>query len=631
MRRTDHQLGMHRDITRRDLIHGAGLAALGLSLQGLPGLPVRAAEGAERYYPPTLTGLRGSHPGSFEVAHDLAREMKSFAHGESLGEDYDLVVVGGGISGLAAAYFYRQRFGPDSRILVLENHDDFGGHAKRNEFHQGGQMRLAWGGVFNLEYPLFSDRVNALLTELGVDIEKLLEGDDFNYGDDGELGQATYFDAETYGRDVLIPGFAPRHGDFASILEKIDSVPLSAASREALRSFYAARTDVLEGRDPEEREAFLRGISYTDFVREYGGLTEEAADIYVNATHGYWGVGADSLSAAECEGSGLPMQHLLGGNHDTVTGSVGGEVAHFPDGNASIARLLVRSLIPAVTDGQGMDDIATADFDYAQLDRPASPIRIRVNSTVVKVSEPGGDSPNGETLVSFVRDGQNASVTGRHCVLACYHSIIPHLCSELPAVQKEALAYQVKRPLLLTNVLLRDSKAADKLGISGAYCPGRLHGATWLVKGIEAGTYRNGWDDPGPAVMQFWGSIRPVAKGLGIRDQHRTSRMRMLAMSFEEYEREVRTVLDGMLGPAGFSAADDILAVTVNRWPHGYSYDYLDLFDPEFPPGEAPHEIARRPFGNISFANSDAGANAYSHVAIDEAWRAVSEFAGTHR
>ncbi|MCZ6508659.1 MAG: FAD-dependent oxidoreductase [Acidobacteria bacterium] len=622
MKKTDRQLGMHRDITRRDFIHGASLAALSL---GLPRGRAGGTESAGRYYPPTLTGLRGSHSGSFEVAHELAREMKPFEHGEDLGEDYDLVVVGGGISGLAAAYFYRQRFGPESTVLILDNHDDFGGHAKRNEFHQGGPMRLVWGGVFNLEYPMFSDTVDTLLAELGVDIGRLLEGNDFNYGDDGELGSATFFDAETYGRDVLIPGFTPRHGSFPSILERLDDVPLSEESRESLRSFYSARTDVLEGRSPEEREEFLRGTSYIDFVRNHGGLTEEAAEIFFNATHGYWGVGADSLSVAECEGAGLPMLHLLGGNHDQPTGSVGGEVAHFPDGNASIARLLVRSLIPQVAQGrgaelQGMDDIPTATFDYSQLDRPDSAMRVRLNSTVVKVTE-----QDGAVRVSFVRDGTSASVTGKRCVLACYHAVIPHLCPELPAAQKEAMSYQVKRPLLLTNVLLRDSKAADQLGISGAYCPGRIHGATWLVKGIEVGEYRCLWDDAGPAVMQFWGSLAPAAKGLNIRDQHRSSRMRMLAMSFEDYEREVRTVLDGMLGPAGFSAADDILAITVNRWPHGYAYDYLDLWDPKWAPGEAPHEIARRPYGNITFANSDAGANAYSHVAIDEAWRAVSE------
>ena len=165
------------------------------------------------------------------------------------------MVVGGGLSGLAAAYFFRQRFGKDSRILILENHDEFGGHATRNEFHQGGPMRLVWGGDFNLEYRDFSEQGNALLTDLGVDIDRLLERNDFNYGTDGKLGPAIYFDAETYGRDVLIPGFTPRWGDFASILGKLDAVPLSRESRDSLKSFYAARKDVLEGRSPPVRRS----------------------------------------------------------------------------------------------------------------------------------------------------------------------------------------------------------------------------------------------------------------------------------------------------------------------------------------------------------------------------------------
>jgi spermidine dehydrogenase len=237
MSKSDRQLGMSRDITRRDFIHGAGLTALSLGLPsaaaGRQPLPPHA-ETAGRYYPPTLTGLRGSHPGSFEVAHELALRDKDFDTGVDLGEEYDLVVVGGGLSGLAAAYFYRQRFGKDSRILILENHDEFGGHATRNEFHQGEPMRLVWGGDFNLEYSAFSEQGNALLKELGVDIDRLLEHNDFNYGSDGKLGPATYFDAETYGRDVLIPGFTPRWGDFASILGKLDaSTPCRSARNHA--------------------------------------------------------------------------------------------------------------------------------------------------------------------------------------------------------------------------------------------------------------------------------------------------------------------------------------------------------------------------------------------------------------
>ena len=467
---------------------------------------------------------------------------------------------------------------------------------------------------------MFSETVNALLTELGVDLARVDAQTDFNYGEDGRLGGGMYFDAETYGHDVLIPNFSFRHGNRAKILEQLDLVPVSAESRESLRRFYSTKTDVLAGRSPEDRERYLRGISYTEFLRKHGGLTEEAVELFIKATHGYWGVGADGLSVAESEGAGLPMAHLLGGELETPGGSVRGETSQFPDGNASIARLLVRELIPDVAPGHGMDDIVTAVFDYSRLDRTNAPVRLRLNATAVRVMEQGNS-----VHVTYVREGETLRVRAGNVVLACYHAIIPFLCPQLPELQKEALAYQVKRPLLLTNVLLRSSAAHDQLGISGAYCPGRLHGATWLIKGVQGGSYRHEWSDQGPVVMQFWGSVDPGVRGVDARTQHRLSRARLLAMTFEELEREVRVVSQGMLGSAGFSAADDILAITVNRWPHGYAYDYLDLWDPEWPPGEAPHEIARRRFGSIVFANSDAGANAYTHVAIDEAWRAVND------
>jgi spermidine dehydrogenase len=624
MKKTDRMLGMDRDISRRDFIHDFSLASLGLTLPA--GLAAHAATGspvpAGASYPPVRTGIRGSHPGAFEVAHALAREGKSFPAPTDLDETYDLVVVGGGISGLAAAYYYRKRFGPDARILILENHDDFGGHAKRNEFHQGGQMRLSWGGTMNLEYPLFSDEVNELLAELGVSIDTLLEGYDFRYGSGPKGKHALFFDAETYGRDELVRDFSFRAGRETDLDASIDRFPVSEESRESLKQFYARRENVFAGKSEDEVKALLRGISYTDFLRKYGGLTDEAANLFVRVTHGYAGVGADSLSAAECIGASVPITHLLGSPHLSGSGATdaGGDVAMFPDGNASIARLLVRALIPAVAPDADASDLALAHFDYAKLDEAGKPVRLRLRSTVINTA-----NQNGGTRVTYVNGGRVLRVNAKHTVLACYHAIIPHLCPELPEEQKQAQKYQVKRPLLVTNVLLRDSKAIDKLELSGAYCPGRLHGAVWVVKGVNTVGYRHEWDDSGSVPVMFWGSIAPPDSSVSVKEQHRASRALLLAMTFADFEREVRTVLDGMLGPAGFDARDDILAVTVNRWPHGYAYGYLDLWDPEWPEGNAPHEIARRPYGNIAIANADAGAEAYTHIAIDEARRAVGE------
>lgn len=624
MAKTDRQLGMNRDITRRDFIHDLSLASLGLSLAGgvlaneLPG----TAKASGSYYPPVLTGMRGSHPGAFEAAHALAREGRKFPDPVDLDEEYDLVVVGGGISGLATAFYYRKQFGADSRVLILENHDDFGGHAKRNEFHQGGQMRLSWGGTMNLEYPMFSDTVNALLADLGVDIDELLEGYDFAYGYGPKGSPSTYFDAETYGRDELVHGFSFRKYDNDVRGEMIDRFPISEASRQSLKAFYQRRDNVFDGKTESEVESILRRISYTDFLKKYGGLTNEAADLFIKTTHGYWGVGADSLSAAECIGAGLPVMHLLGYADPNGSGedNQGGDVVMFPDGNASIARLLVQSLVPEAAPGANARNIAMSQFDYSKLDRPGQPVRLRLNSTVVNAT-----NRDDGTSVSYVSEGKLLRAQSRQTVLACYHVIIPHLCPDMPQKQVEALRYQVKRPLILTNVLLKDSKAFDKLDISGAYCPGRLHGAVWQVKGVNTAGYRHDWEDNGPVPVMFWGSVAPPDPGVQIKEQHRASRALLLAMTFEDFEREVRTVLDGMLGPVGFDVQKDILAVTVNRWPHGYAYDYLDLWDPEWPKGQAPHEIARQRFGNITIANSDAGANAYTHVAIDQARRAVKE------
>ncbi len=619
-RKSDRELGMGRAISRRDFVQGSSVALAAALATRLGAANPGTAGGvagvqAPAYYPPTRTGMRGSHPGSYEVAHALARQGAQFVDATDTGEHYDLVIVGAGISGLAAAHYYRQRFGDDARILLLDNHDDFGGHAKRNEFHQGGEMVLSLGGTHNLEWWQFSDTVQEFMTSHGVDVEAMRSKMGFNYGTEAPNSPAMWFDESTYGVNRLVPNC---HLNDRLTPETIDLIPISEAGRASLKNFYGRQDNLFAELDESAVEALLAEISYPDFLRRYGGLTEDAVQLFHNMEHGSWGIETRALSAAEALWDGSPGVHLLGEPWPEEGWDY--PVAMWPDGNASLVRLMVASLIPSVAPGANADNIATAQFDYQQLDQSSQPVRLRLSATVVHAE----NTQNGVDI-SYVEGGQLKKVSGRHGVLACYHSVIPHLCPSLSEQQKEALSYQVKIPLLLTNVLIRNTKALDKLGIDAVNFPGRLHGRCFLFRGISTGGYEHDMSDDGPVSLVFWGSVSPPDDAIDLKSQLRGSRQKLLQLSFEDFEREVRTVLDGLLGPEGFDVNEDILAITVNRWPHGYSYEYMDLWDPDFAEGEAPHEIARRPFGAITIANSDAGASAYTHVAIDQAWRAVSE------
>jgi spermidine dehydrogenase len=629
MKPSDRKLGMHRAITRRDFIHDVGLASLALSVPGAAWANVATA-GPGAYYPPTRTGLRGSHPGSFEVAHALAREHKLFDHPRELQESYDLIVVGGGLSGLAAAYFYRKLHGAGAKILILDNHDDFGGHAKRNEFHQGGSMRLAWGGTVNMEYTKYSTTAKGLLDELGIDIPRLMK--DFSFGwlnNSTGLRPATWFDQETYGRDALLPGVVISAMSAHDLAGHVAAFPISEPARETLRRFLLHQGDILSGMTGEEKRAYLRATAYRDFLREHFALPDEAIQVFSASTKGFWGVRAENLSVAECLETGLPGAHVLGDFELSPEEQHAGPSpsAMFPDGNASIARLLVRSLLPAAFPGMAPDadpfGIVTAGLDYARLDQVSSPLRLRLSATAVHAESTADGSG---VAVSYVKQGEVLGVRGKRAVLACYNNIIPSLCPQLPEAQKAALKQCVRRPLLVVNAALRNGRALQKSGIAGAYLPGRLCQGVNLVTGINVADYRPQWNPDDPCVVQFYGAVgAPQPEGLSMSQQNQAGRAVLLGMSFEDHEREVRTVMNGIWGASGFDPVEDILAITVNRWPHGYARDHLDLEDPAWNANPPPNVIGRQAFGNIAIANSDAGADAYTHTAIDQAWRAVNE------
>ncbi|MEQ8515706.1 MAG: twin-arginine translocation pathway signal, partial [Chromatocurvus sp.] len=212
------------------------------------------------------------------------------------------------------------------------------------------------------------------------------------------------------------------------------------------------------------------------------------------------------------------------------------------------------------------------------------------------------------------------------CVLACYNRIIPHLCPTLPETQKEALGECIKRPMATVNVLLENGRAIQKSGVSQAYLPGSLLQLVTLVTGVDAGLYQVPWNPEDPCILHFFAGIAAEQpEGLTMVEQSQAGRARLLAMDFADFEAEVRRVLSGVWSASGLDTDADIRAITVNRWPHGYARDLLDLEDPGWLAEPGPYEIGRQPFGNIAIANSDAGADAYTHTAIDQAWRAIQD------
>jgi spermidine dehydrogenase len=644
-RSRDRALGMHRNITRRDFLNGMAVGAGGmLASPWLGGLlaaqtPAASAQDRPGYYPPTLNGMRGSHPGAFEVAHALRDGIFWEKAGKPVetGEEYDLVVVGGGISGLAAAYFYRKQAGPSTRILILDNHDDFGGHAKRNEFHVGGRMLLTNGGTVSIESPFpYSKEARGLLAELGIDPPALQKKYGGNRGSGG-LGFGYFFDKETFGTERLVtnaPGGYGRQSASAKWAEFLARTPMSAQAQQDIVRIQEAKVDYMEGVNQEEKKARLSKMSYKDFLLNVVKAHSDVIPFYQSRTHGLYGIGIDAVPALDCWAIHFPGFQGMGLNRvpsKGLTFTALGEVTpqeefhfHFPDGNASIARMLVRSLVPGSAPGSTAEDIVTAKMDYRRLDRADSPVRIRLNSTAVLARHVGDAASAKQVEVVYGRDQKAYSVRGKAAVLACWNMTIPFLCPDLPAEQKEALHYGVKVPLVYTVVGLRNWTAFHRLGVGGVSCPGMYHSSMNLVQGTNIGDYKPQPESPeGPILVHMLRT--PCQPGLSAREQQRAGHYDLLATSFETFERNIRDQLVRVLGSGGFDPARDIEAITVNRWPHGYAYEYNPLWDPDWPEGKRPCDIARRPFGRITIANSDAAAAAYTDQAIDQGYRAVRE------
>jgi len=635
----DIDIGMDKPIDRRDFLQGAAImvaaAAGGMVPELILGADmevVRAAQDQPGYYPPTRTGMRGSHPGSFESAHALRDNSNFQKDAQDTGERFDLIVVGGGISGLAAAHFYRNAMGPDAKILILDNHDDFGGHAKRNEFHVDGKLLIMNGGTAGISSPTpYSAVADGLLKHLGIHPDELAEAtyDRDLYGK-YNLGSGVFFDKETFGEDKLVLQTGGRRASTEETATFLAQAPLSEAVRKDILAIETGAVDYMPGLTADEKKDRLSRISYADYLLQVVKAHPDVLPYYLHHTDGLWGCGVDAVSALDCWGVGFPGFDGLNLPR-TATARMGytpgkeletGGSYHFsfPDGNATVARLLVRDLIPDAVPGTTVEDSVAARTDYAKLDSSGNPVRIRLSSTAAHVV----NTRNGGVKVTYLRGDKAYSVRGKQSVLACWNMMIPFICPELPQAQKNALHYLVKTPLVYTSVALTNWRAFAKLGVSQVQCPGGYHSNFSLDSVMDIGDYHSAKSPDEPIMVHM--TRAPAQPGLPEREQHIAGRAELLATPFSTFERNIREQLNRALGSGGFDAARDIAGIAVNRWPHGYAPEYNSLVDPD---EGLPLTTARARFGAISIANADSGGGAYTDVAIDQAHRAVTELLRT--
>lgn len=599
-------------ISRRDFLQGAALAL------GAP--------------PAAQAMLAGQTDAVLATAHAW-RDGRAFDGAAERDEAVeDLVVVGAGISGLSGAYLFMRHAGRPVRVRVLDAMAEVGGHAQRNEFtSRSGQRLVGYGGSQSLDTPsLFSPAAKALLADIGIETRRF-ETEFFDRGwaeRHGLVNHADFFDGRAWGEDRLL---LRRPGEQAA--DWLPRSPLPAAAqadwqRLAQRAPWAglARPALVQR---------LAATTYAAYLRDVWRVHPALLAFHGHRSAGYFGVGIDATSALDAWALGLPGftgLDLGDAPHRPMSPSgrqlkAGGDeyVHHFPDGNHGVVRALLRAMRPELLPGQGMETLSQAVLDTAALDDPAAALRVRLGATVVGLRHLGPPERAEQVELRYVdRDGRLRAVRARQVLLAGWHRAASRLTDELPAAQRRALDDQVKVPLVYASVLLSNWRAWQRAGVASLGTPGGFWQDVALDFPVSMGALRFAASPDEPILLHLGKVVVPF-DGRDPRTQSAAGRRQLLGWSFDVFEAETRRLLGGALGAFGFDAARDIEAITVNRWAHGYAYEYMRPWDRYWPAGALPVQAARRGWGRVAIAGADSGAYAYAHSAIDQATRAVAE------
>jgi spermidine dehydrogenase len=625
----ERALGMHTAITRRDFL-GATLMASGAALlSGLAPIELLAQLDKDDWSGYGAIGEYRKSCGNPREVMLAGHKIRDRAYADpeqaatDTGEMYDCVVVGGGISGLAAALFFQRGTGSKTKCLILDNHPIFGGEAKQNDFEVDGHHLTAHQGsaIYLVPYP-YSFIAN-FYNSIGLHAPKL------SYqtwsGTDSEmvLGRTPY-DSAGLGKGQYGFWFGAKFGQKAGVWlidplgKKMEGAPVSAKTKAELLHWFSGEGREKFARPKYEGDEISRRLDSMTleehYIRDFGVSRETIREFLSPVEGGGSGLGPDGLSAYNDYAADMLHPYEAGGD----------AVQMFPGGNATIARLIVKTLLPTAIDGPlTVEGVTKGSVNFAQLDAPDAAVRMRLSATAISVKHEGDPAKSEAVSLVYEKGGKLLRVRARCVVMAGGSWTTKHIVRDLPEQHRAAYAQFYRSPALMINVAVRNWRFLQKMGMTGCRWFDGVGNYMDVCRKAKNGVIDDTISPDSPVVL----TIKALYSypGESTEQQGIHGRTEMLGTSFRDYERRLRQQLTDMFGAAGFVAQRDIAAIILNRWGHAYlSPQPGFFFGKDGKP--APRETLRSaPFGRIGFANTDLAGAMDHRYSILEAQRAVSQ------
>lgn len=613
-------------ITRRDFLNDTLIGAGALLLQ----LPAPLRLFAQTTHDKVFGGIGdyASSPGNTSEIIMAFRAIEGGAYtalNQSLsetGEQYDLVIVGGGLSGLGAAYEFNKSSAKQAKCLILENHPIFGGAAKRNEFMVQGE-RLIGPQASNAFGVIDRPGISGydIYSELGVPAE-------FEYGklspelnpldfDTTNFGYRLWFDSKSIGHYYDGKGQGTPGKWATGIWES--GLAGTPYSEKVQKDFLRWRNISDRQYDGNDYNRWLDSMTYKHYLEKILKLDPEITRYADPVLASVVGLGCDVISAFTARQVSMPGFSEFRGH-----GSLKNSHWHsFPGGNDGFSRCFIKALIPDAIDGsKSFADIHNARVRFPALDRESNKVRLRLGSSVVRVEHEDNPAQEKNVTISYLRDGKLYSLKARSVVMACGSRLSRKVVSGLPLRHAEAYNQFYTSPILVANVALTNWRFLYHLGLTACKWQSGFGFGCNIRKPMYVGNYRPQLHPDKPIVLTFYISFHQP--GLPIEEQGESGRKKLLGTSFAEFESQLIEQMKKLFSATGFRADKDIAGIILNRWTYAYVNPQPGFyFGKDGKP--AARDIIRKPFGRIAFAHAELNGHQHWVAAVDEGRRAARQ------